>query len=487
MRRTRFSKILALTLVFVMVMSSVASAASTVISNVLTATVTVTVTVDPAIAALKLVNDLNVVVVETDTAFAMQAALVNPVLGLNLTEYDKLTVGGRRQAVADYVSFTKFANDDFENVAAVQTALNLGVQIEMNKMNLLQILNGNTTRTLDDIVEALIKDNEGFLKFSEVSIKSFYGDDFIATVNDQIASFKAYKNLVSNKKIEAAVIFKGNAYSGSYVTVLNYLKTAIEAVAGPVITLQWISGGEILEDNLVISNVVVGGNATISFEASANKDVTNLGYRVSSNNYITIDGITALAHYIYSDKLINGATETKTVNIKFEVAGECRLTVVAVKQGDTEPTVLTNGVASVSTNNGKPRITLGFTLSEEIDLRQDNVGNIIISYGKLEGSNFIETKRSDGTPIVKSKIWSGYLNLGDTGTKYCSGAENNTIYGNVVPANQVIKTVVDPNYDTMGYANDSAWLAAIVAGKVAVQITVIDNEGNKSVTLISAN
>jgi hypothetical protein len=105
----------------------------------------------------------------------------------------------------------------------------------------------------------------------------------------------------------------------------------------------------------------------------------------------------------------------------------------------------------------------------------------------MDGANFVETLRSDGTPIVKSKTWSGYLILGDTGIKYCSGAENNSAYVNLVPANEVIKTVVDPNYATMGYANDAEWIAAIQAGNVAVKVTVIDNEGNVSETLITAN
>ncbi len=489
MVRTRFSKVLALVLVFVMVMSSGTSAAAyTVISNKLTATVTVTA--NQAAEALAAVNALNITQVEDDPGFAMQAALENTALGLNLTEYNKLTAGGRRQAVADYVSFTKFAKGNFASVAEVQAAFDLGVEIETNKMNLLQLLNSNTTRTLEEIVADLKLDNDGLLdNFTETEINSFYGVNYgYNAIIAQNSIFDAYQALNSADEEKVSTLFMNNAYSGSYVTVLGYLKTAIETISAvPAITLKWVSGGTISGDNLAIGNALTGESKTISFEATANKEVSNIGYVVTSDKYISINGITAIKHFIDSELLTSGGTETKSITVKFGVAGDYNLTVEAVEQDDTTPTTFSNTSASVTSNLGSPRIELGFSLSEEIDLSQDKLGNILISYGKMDGSTFVETLKSDGTPIVKSKTWSGYLNLGDTGVKYCSGAENNTAYVNTVPADQEIKTVVDPNYSTMGYANDAEWLAAIQAGNVVVKVTVIDNEGNMSVTFITAN
>jgi hypothetical protein len=485
--RTRFSKVLALVLVFVMVMSSGTSAlAYTVISNVLTATVTVTA--NPVAEALADVNALNITQVEHDTGHAMQAALENTDLGLDLTEYEKLTEGGRREAVADYVSFTKVAKGNFINVAAVQSALNTGVQIEMHKMNFIQLLSGSSL-TLDNVIAAILADNQNYTKnFSKTQIDAFYGPNYgYDAIVAQNALLNSYVGLSEANKLKVTNLFLSNPYNGSYITVLNYLKAAIDAVSAvPVVTLQWKSGGTITDNNLVIENTFVGNSRTISFEAATNKDVSNIGYVITSNKYITINGATALKHYIDSETLSVSSPEAITINVRFEAIGDYNLTVEAVTQEDTDSVLISSPSAIVTTNNGSPRIELGFSLSEEIDLSQDKLGNIIISYGKMEGTNFVETLRSDGTPIVKSKTWSGYLNLGATTTKYCSGAENNSAYVNIVPADQFITTVVDPNYTTMGYANDAEWIADVLDGNVAVKVIVIDNEGNFSEQLITA-
>lgn len=490
MVRTRFSKVLALVLVFVMVMSSGTSVlAYTVISNVLTATVTVTA--NPTAAALKAVNDLNITQVESDTGYKMQAALENTALGLNLTEYYNLTAGGRRQAVADYVSFTKFAKGNFTTVAQVQAALNIGVTIEMNKMNFVQLLNNGTTRTLEQIVIAMKADNSNLLTgFTTADIDSFfdiYGG--AAAIENQNAVFNSYLILDAAGRSEVETMFKANAYNGSFVTTFGYLKAAIESIpTGPAITLEWLSGGTKDGYNLAIGNVTVGDIKEISFEATANQAVDNVGYLVHSSNYVTIDGITALEHYIDSTLLAaKDSFEQIDLNVKFEVADSYTLTVEAIEQEDTTPAAITNTSMTVENSNNKPRITLGFTLSEGIDLNQNKLGNIIITYGTMNGENFVTALRTDGTPVVKTKLWDGYLSSLDPETKYCGGPFNVAGCINEVPGGKQLLTVVDPNFPNMDYADDAQWMNAMLGGNAAVKIMLIDNEGNISETVIEAN
>jgi hypothetical protein len=140
--------------------------------------------------------------------------------------------------------------------------------------------------------------------------------------------FNSYVDLSAANKQEAAELFLRNPYSGSYITVLNYLKVAIDAVsAAPAVTLQWKSGGAITDSNLAVENTLVGNSRAISFEATTNKDVSNIGYVITSNKYITINDLTALNHYIDSDTLSVSSPETKTVNVKFEATGDYNLTV----------------------------------------------------------------------------------------------------------------------------------------------------------------
>lgn len=137
--------------------------------------------------------------------------------------------------------------------------------------------------------------------------------------------------------------------------------------------------------------------------------------------------------------------------------------------------------------NGTNRITVEFKVNESIDLSQGSLADVIIRYGTKDANgNFVDALRSNNTPIIKSKLWSGYLNSYDANNheiKYSQGAIGDTRYLNILPADTLILTTVDYNFDTMKYA-DSTWYEALNNGNLFVRVEVKDNAGNSTVEYV---
>lgn len=138
---------------------------------------------------------------------------------------------------------------------------------------------------------------------------------------------------------------------------------------------------------------------------------------------------------------------------------------------DTEKPVVSDAAL---TSDGDNRVNVSFKISEEIDFSKN--ADVRIAYFKQVGDELVPVKTKSGNDLIKFKAWSGYLN-GPDSVKYSQGAEKNQAYSNILPADTLLSTVVDPKYTTMNYV-DGEWVTT--EGVLTVQIQVLDNAGNES-------
>ncbi|WP_202708156.1 TasA family protein [Sporosalibacterium faouarense] len=161
------------------------------------------------------------------------------------------------------------------------------------------------------------------------------------------------------------------------------------------------------------------------------------------------------------------------------------------QQEDKKAPTIGNELATINTNNR--RISLSFSIDEMINLDLNNPGDIQITYGTMENSVFSPALKEDNTPITKFKAWSAYLNgyIEEEKVRFGQGVEGLEEYNgervlNTVPKNTMLSTTVDPNYETMGYADDDAFWQALENGNVAIEIVVFDNSGNSTTQYVIA-
>ncbi|AZN40181.1 TasA family protein [Paenibacillus albus] len=127
-------------------------------------------------------------------------------------------------------------------------------------------------------------------------------------------------------------------------------------------------------------------------------------------------------------------------------------------------------------------VLLSFKTDEAIDLGPLSTGNVVVRYGTGFGTNFVDANRATGQPIIKNKLWDGYLNsYTSTGTevKYSQGAAQTpgSGYINILPANTSISTQVKNG--------DSTWYNTLHNNAASyVRLEVRDNAGNVTVEFV---
>lgn len=144
---------------------------------------------------------------------------------------------------------------------------------------------------------------------------------------------------------------------------------------------------------------------------------------------------------------------------------------------------------SLSADQSTGRVELSFKINGptngSIDLSQTSLGDVKIIYGTLGTTGAFSPYVKDGKPLlVKSKAWSGYLNVGSVKYSQGIGPDSSASFTSSLPMNQVISTVVDARYASMAYADTAAWRSAVATGIVAVNVVVTDNNGNTTEQVI---
>jgi hypothetical protein len=208
------------------------------------------------------INELVAIANNANTIELMQAALESDELGLNLENYNLLTDGGRKQAVADYAMFINF-DRAFRNKADIQSVLDEAVATETNKMTLIQLVNKQdaTVEDLTSVLNALQTDVEDFLDaFDPKAIDFHYGEGFSANMGGMITLVDTYNELTDAQKEKVFTKFQQNPYNGSDAVTIGYVQAAIEAVLAesteqPEVTVS--SSTLDLDTDFVIENGVV--------------------------------------------------------------------------------------------------------------------------------------------------------------------------------------------------------------------------------------
>jgi spore coat-associated protein N len=153
------------------------------------------------------------------------------------------------------------------------------------------------------------------------------------------------------------------------------------------------------------------------------------------------------------------------------------------------PAALINDASATFGSGGY--VTLYFKSNESIDLNPQKIGNVIVRYGTISDNNhiddahFTEALRANNLPIVKNKIWDGFLNSGPEGNtiKYPQGATQTLSYKNLLPANTEISTQVNAlvSDNPLG---DSTWYTTLHDHNGYVRVELIDDAGNKMVQFV---
>lgn len=257
--------------------------------------------------------------------------------------------------------------------------------------------------------------------------------------------------------------------------VTRSVVVAAEVIEPPVYEPTVITDVYLTSSNVTDSvYATVGDTVTLTFTTS--EEVWKLSnFKINGSNPTTFDSAqtgdtwTNTATYVIEESDPNGPL-TFQINVK-NAAGIYSLTTEATTDGSSVTVSKEAPVISGATiiPDGAERVMLQFQTNEAIDL--GTAGNLVIRFLDINGDEVLK----DGSPIIKSKAWSGYLTNYDGSVKYSVGDENNEDYEdyvNVLPADTTLYTVVTSAFS---YA-DSEWFNAIAT----ISVEATDDLGNKS-------
>jgi hypothetical protein len=251
-------------------------------------------------------------------------------LNLNMAQYYKLTEGGRREAVADSVKFAIEISGPFKTVDKLQEVLNIAVEYETHKMNLIQAQN------LDDAVEKMTialsdikRDSEGLL--AELLDNEVYANNFqefygfgAEEIKQVIYVIEGFENLESNQKSTVVLSVIDQGYTGSVEEVMLRIQAAIGALEPEnLIILTGFIGNKPINEDCQVS-VEAGDSINVSVTAKLAKNVEvaeNIYYQISVRKQDNGSWIAAEKGDFVITK-VNGEENTEGINNTFNVDGD---------------------------------------------------------------------------------------------------------------------------------------------------------------------
>lgn len=162
---------------------------------------------------------------------------------------------------------------------------------------------------------------------------------------------------------------------------------------------------------------------------------------------------------------------------------------------DTIAPVISDAIATYGAGG---YIRVDFKSNEAIDLGPLSAGNVVVRYGTradnnkiVDDSNFVDANRANGQPIIKNKLWDGFLNwtnpANNVVTKYPQGAAQTAGFVNLLPANSLISTQVNATLPSPPNNNlgDQTWYDTLHNNDAGyVRLEVKDTAGNTTVQFI---